>query len=500
MTTRTQRSAWNMGSGFVLSALTMVTGFVSTPFILHWLGAEPFGAYRVLFDWFQWLQILDLGVVGAVQARLAPKLGTGDEKGAFGVLASGFRVYVWIATAMFVLGAVLVLGLPHAIALHTITANELRLSAWIMLIPVAWLPFSVFRALTEASQRGYIVNFLLTVQALSTTALLVLTAWAGWGLLGQAVGTTIALAPLTIVLVFQGLRRYPGVLKAKPDPQAMHEVRSLNWPTFWFNVSSRLGLLSDNIVIGWTLGPTVVASFFLTQRLAQIAQLQLQAIGNATWAGLVELHAQGHKERFRTRLIELTALVSSLGIAVLGPIAAYNGHFIRLWVGSGSYAGEWVNGIACVNIWIWAIISLWLWPVSGAGHIGEWLPYALTFSAINITVSIGATLLIGIQGPLIGTLVAFLAIHAWALPRVLGKLFDPSLASIWKPALKPLIWGVPYSALLWYVARAHTPYGWVGLGAEASLAVLGGLGFWWLSLGSDLRQEWQFRLRSALAL
>ncbi len=237
----------------------------------------------------------------------------------------------------------------------------------------------------------------------------------------------------------------------------------------------------------------------MTQRLAQLVQGQLQSIGNATWAGLVQLYAQGQTEKFCSRLMELTALVGGLSAAVLGPIAAYNRHFVVLWVGTPSYAGEWVNIIACVNIWIWALISLWCWPISGSGQIAAWLPYALAFSAINICVSVMATYWVGMPGPVIGTLTAFLTVHCWALPRVLGRLFHPGLRSIWKPALIPLTWGIPYSAVLWMLARSHTPRGWTGLTAEMFAAVLGGLLLWWLSLGPLLRQEWHFRFRSAPA-
>lgn len=488
-----------MGSGLLMTALTLITSFASTPWILHWLGNERFGAFRVLMDWFGWLTILDLGIIGSVTARLGPKLGAGDEEGVFGILVAGFRVYIRIALAMLAAGAILVVALPYFVPLKTVSAHELRMAAWIMLIPTAWVPFSVFRALTEARQRGYLVNLLLALQAMLTTAFLVFTAWAGWGLIGQGLANTLAVAPTTAVLVYLGMRRYRGVLSTKPAANAIEEVRSLNWPTFWFNISGRLGLLSDNMVIGSMLGPAAVAPFFLTQRIAQIAQTQLQAIGNATWAGLVELYAQGQTAKFCSRMVDLTALVSGIGIAVLGPIAAYNGRFIALWVGAGSYAGEWVNAIACVNIWMWAIVSLWCWPIGGAGHIAQWLPYALWFSGINIVVSVAATAWVGLAGPLIGTFAAFVLIDSWALPRVLARIFDPSLGSLWKAALAPMLWGAPYSALIWWIARSHTPHGWLGLAAEASLAGLGGLFLWWLSLGSDLRQQWQFRFRSAWA-
>lgn len=497
---RTKRSAWNIVSGLLLTALTLGSGFVSTPFILRWIGQERFGAYRVLMDWFGYLTLLDLGVIGAVMARLGPKVGTGDERGVFAILSAGLRVYIWISGAMALGGAVIISGMPYFLSdLASITPAELRIAGWVLLIPVVWVPVSVFRALIETRQKAYVINTVLTAQALLNTALLVMAAWAGWGLVGQTLGTTLALLPMPIVLIAQGIRDYKGILRAQPDPAAMAELRSLNWPTFWFNLSGRLGLLSDNIVIGRVLGPTAVSPFFLTQRLAQIAQSQLQQIGNATWAGLVELYAQGQTERFCSRLRDLTSLVSGLGVAILGTIAAYNHHFIHLWLGEKGYAGDWVTLIACFNIWMWAITSLWGWPISGAGHIAKWVPYAMAFTAINVGVSIGATFWVGLPGPLIGTCVGFVSIFSWAMPKVLGQCFAPELAEIWKTAAAPLGWGVPYSLAVWWVAHSHAPWGWIGLAAEAGAAGIAGLLLWWrLTLSPSLRLEWQGRFRAAL--
>lgn len=493
--TRTKRSVWNMLTGFLVAGLTLGTGFIGTPYVLRWLGGERFGVFRVLSDWFGYILLLDLGVIGSVEARLAPKFGAGDERGALATLAAGLRIYLWISAVMLAGGAALVLTLPYFLTLKTIPAQELRVAAWVLLIPVVWFPISVFRALMEARQRGYLVNLLLGSQALLTTAFLVLAARAGWGLVGQAAATTLALAPTPAILLWMGLRHYRTVLTLPPDPAAMAELRALNWPTFWFNISGRFGLLSDNIVIGFFLGPLAVAPFFLTQRLAQLAQGQLQGIGNSTWAGLVELHAQGQTRRFCDRMTELTTLISGAGLAVLGPIAAYNQHFIRLWVGQSYYGGHWVTAIACINIWMWAISSLWGWPISGSGNIASMVPYAIAFTVLNVSASVLGVLTVGLPGPLLGTFAAFVLINSWGMPRVLSRIFAPELRNIWQAALRPLAWGLPYAILLWWVAQRQAPLGWLGLGVQGALAGLGGLVLWWLNLQSAARQEWKLRLR-----
>src|SRR5262249_19138538 len=79
----------------------------------------------------------------------------------------------------------------------------------------------------------------------------------------------------------------PGLLAkalpARPDPEAGRAILRLSGPTLAVNVSSRLGLTTDALVVSAVLGSGAVTTLFVTQRLAALAQLQLLSIGNASW-------------------------------------------------------------------------------------------------------------------------------------------------------------------------------------------------------------------------
>lgn len=499
MVSRTRKSIWSMSSGLLYTAVTLLIGLLSTPWLLRWLGSERFGTYRVLVDWMAHLALFDLGMGGAVIACLAQSIGTGDSSAVRSFLAAGLRMYSYIAAVMLLGGVGLVLGLPKLLSRGSLDPHEIQFSGLILLIPVLLTPFSVFRALAEARQQGYAVSLLLTLQSVLMTGLLLVTAWAGWGLAGQSISTTLAMLPFTVILVFLGVRIYPGVLSAQPREEALTAVWRLNWPTFVFNVCGRIGLLSDNILVGWAVGPAAVAPFYLTQRLASIAQAQLQGVGNATWAALVELWAQGECERFRSRLLELTGFISGIGVAVLGPIAAYNRHFVSRWLGAHAYAGDLVTVSACINVWLWSIYSLWSWPLSGTGNIGRWVPYAILFLTVNLIVSIFATFALGWIGPLLGTLLSFVLVNSWAMPRVLQQIFGLSPRLLWGTAMRPLLWGLPYTTLIWWLSRSHTPRGWPEVAAELVLTAFFGSALWWnLDLNANTRAVWRARIVSGV--
>ena len=79
-------------------------------------------------------------------------------------------------------------------------------------------------------------------------------------------------------------------------------------------------------------GPALVTTLFATQRLAALCQGQVQAVGNATWAGLAQLHARGETETFNRRVVELSRLIVLLSAACLVPVLIGSaGNGVKLW-------------------------------------------------------------------------------------------------------------------------------------------------------------------------
>lgn len=496
---RTRNSVWNVAAGLVYTLAAGAATLFATPLLLLWLGPERLGAYRALTDWIGYLLFLELGLGGALMAALARRVGHGDPAAVTRMLAAGMRAYRRVAWAQFAGAIALVIALPHVISLDRLSERELRIAAAVALLPILLTPLLVFRALAEARQRGYLNWLLLAAQVLVMTALSLFAARLGWGLVGQSAAFAAAQVPTVLVLAFDGARAYRGIRTVAPDEEDRHALWRLSWPTLVHGLSDKVGLVSDNVVIAWMLGPAAVVPFFLTQQLTGLAQFQLRGVGQATWAGLAEIYTRGDHSRLRMRLLELTGTVSGLGLAVLVPIACCNRSFVHLWVGQGVYAGDAVTGLACFNVLLWSIFTLWGWVLLGAGHIRRWAPFAVLATLVNIVVSVWATATFGLVGPLLGTTSGLLLITSWALPRALNHAFGISSRALWRAALVPCLWGLPFAAAMLAAAGFYQPEGWFELIAAIGLGSTCGLILWWkLSLGSEERVEWRNRLRSLL--
>jgi O-antigen/teichoic acid export membrane protein len=500
---RTQRTAANFAAGLLYTSVTVLVAFLATPLLLDWLGTERFGAFRAAGDWFSHLGILELGLSGALAPLLALALGRGDRGAVRSTMAEGIRAFVIVTAAAIAAGAALTLVITWLVPVTPALAADLKRACLIGLVGLLAFPLTPFRQLAEGGQRGYVVSAFLLAQSLVTTGLALLLARAGWGISGQFLALLAGQAVFVGLLVRDGLVRVPGMLgeamRGPRDADARARLRHLNLPTFLFDLSGRVGLLTDNIVLALMLGPAKVVPLYMTQRLIVLAQGQLQGVGNSSWAGLAELHARGHHERFNARLVELTHLVAALGVAVLVPLAAYNQHFVARWVGSAHFGGDLVTVVAVINAYVLAILSLWGWCFSGTGQVRALVPVSVVGATVNLVASIVLARRVGVAGPLLGTLAGFATTTAWFLPLQLHRTFGTRIGSLAGAAVRPVLLSAPLCALVVWLARAHEPAGWIGLGAEMAAAAGILLAFWWfVVLRAVERSSYKERLRAMM--
>ncbi|WP_413171758.1 polysaccharide biosynthesis C-terminal domain-containing protein [Anabaena azotica] len=497
---RTGRSVVNFGSGLMLQVMTLSIGIFSTPLLLHWLGDERYGAFRAANDWGNYLNLLELGISGSLLALLAKTVGIGEHQQIRLTLATGIKAYLKIMIVMVLAGVGLGLFITHLVPVQGVLVSELQKGYWLGFLAVLLLPLTPFRLLADASQRSYFANVFIMFQSLLITGLALLLAWKGFGITGQFVAVLVGNIGFQVLMCWDGLRRYPDVFSAMKDHQAQipieKELWQLNWSTFTLNLSGRLGLFTDNIIISYSLSPATVVPFFVTQRLATLAQAQIQGIGNATWAALADLYAKGETERFNARLIELTRLVAVMGVTFMVAIASYNHHFITLWVGEDRFGGDGLTLLAACNGFLQGLLSLWGWCFGGTGKQPKLVRPTMLASGINFLSSLICTHFFGIIGPLLGTFIAFTTVSLWQLPLLLREVFGTSLKQLFLAVAQPLAIGIPYGLAVWWIAKSHTPWNWLGLATEMGLTALIYLVIaWLLVLNKSERQQWINRLR-----
>src|SRR5207248_292165 len=135
--------------------------------------------------------------------------------------------------------------------------------------------------------------------SLLVTGLSLLLAWADWGITGQAAAQVAGVWAFALGVAAVAARAHPGVFRAvftePPDAATRRALRGLSAPTLLLNVSGRVSVLTDNLVVGGLLGTRRVTALVNSQKLVALGQAALQTVGGASWAALAELHARGER-------------------------------------------------------------------------------------------------------------------------------------------------------------------------------------------------------------
>lgn len=501
---RSRRAVWNYASGLLYAAVTLSVALFSTPLLVAWLGEERFGAVRMLIEYSGYLALLENGLRGALAPLLVRALGRGDERALRATMATS----IWLYLGLVLLAVTVALGLlpwlGHLFDLDARHLADLRLAWSINILAFPLLVLAPIRVLTEAGQRSYLVNLLITLQAVATVLLSLLLAWLGWGITGQILALLVGVSLMNSLLAVRVLRSHPGLLSGlrtfRLDRRVMAKLKRIGPPSFALDFGGRVSYMTDAIVLGTVLGPARVTILYVTQRLTQPVQVQLLGIGSAVWAGLAELHARGERALFNQRLVELTRLVGLLACAALVPIVAYNERFIALWDLPEHDGGLLVILVAAINAYLVPVTTLWAWCFTGVGRPGRVVIPLLTSAAVNLVASVALTRGLGLTaGPLLGSLTALVGVQLWTLPWILHRDFGTSRAALARAIAGPLALSLPTGLALWWVARrfppANLPLVLVAM-AIAGLAVLG-LGALVLLDPAD-RALWQARILAAL--
>lgn len=502
---RVQRAIASYISALTAGGLTVVFALVATPLRLAWLGQDAMGLYRVLLDTLAYLALLEFGIATALSSLFATALASDARTRVRALLGLGVRELAKVTALKVFAGLGLTLALALVIDIPPGLAIDFGVACGVGLLTALVTPVNAFRALLEGGQRGYSVQLVMMLQATLSTLLAVWFAYLGWGVTGQLAALATSTFACHGLLVVDSIRRFPGALGAvtsgqERDPAMKAELRRLNRPAFVLQLSGTIAVLSDSIIIATVLNPGLVVNFFLTQRLAAVAQAQLQNIGTASWAALADIHATGGHAKFNQRALEVTRLVTVASLTLLIPIAAFNRTFVTLWVGPEFYGGTAVTVAAALVALTQAVVSLWGWLFHATGQLRRLVPVSVAIVIVNLSASVILARTYGVVGPLLGTLVSQLLVSSWCFPLLLRGTFGIQLVPLGAALGRPLALGIPVTGLAWWMAGQPVFQTWLGCLVGTSSIAAGYVTLTWLLvMSAEERLAWIGRVRDALA-
>jgi len=428
----------NVGTQWLVVAVTILASYILVPFTLHALGTAGYGTWILIGALTGYLNLLALGVPMASVRYMALHAADRNQPELNRVLSVCASWYLSISGIALVIGAVLLTSVrrcfnvpPELLAQARIALTLSVLSVVVGFVQI--LPYSVMAAHHDFARRnavticGVLLRLGLTVSLLSIKPSLVY--------LGVAQVSVVTFEAVVLLLLVK--RRYPGTKVHFKDFDWSKARRLLAFSFFVTLLSGghRLVFHTDALVIARYLPADQIAYYAIANNFVLYLIELILGIGSVVMPMAVKLQIQGQQAELRefclkwSKIALSVTLITGLFLIVLG------GRFLKWWMGPS------FEGASGRILQILVISSLVYLPAAsvpqailmGLGK-GAW-PGAgfLLTGVVNVGLSVLLTRPLGLVGIAMGT----------AIPNVLYA------SAITVLACRQL--GIPLSEYLHYV-------------------------------------------------
>ncbi|MGA2171199.1 MAG: MATE family efflux transporter [Terracidiphilus sp.] len=340
--TRASRATLGYATGVIQYGAQIGLQVLLAPLVLRRAGAETLGVYAILMQATAYLSLLDTGMGLALTRFLAQAHGANGESGTFRDVISSGRL-VLIGTGLLFAAAATVVALFIG-RIFPLSAKVLVQARVCILILAGWAilraPWSTYNNALVATQNLAASNLIATLQ---NTARLILTlglVGAGLGLFGLIAGGVLAEALGLVICLIVFLRLCPDCAPQWTyKPSVVVALSRFAFQTLLLAIATRLTVGSDNIVVGYLLGPQAVAAYYTTVMPGTMGYLLTVRLSDSAAPAINELWSRGAIPVLRNNILKIHRYTLTMAFGLGGALLLFNRPLITLWVGSQRYAG-----------------------------------------------------------------------------------------------------------------------------------------------------------------
>jgi len=447
---RARRIAQNVLSNWFALAVTTLTGFFVSPYVVHHLGNLAYGVWVIIMSLTAYMNLLDLGLRGAITRFVSKGSAQEDHGEASRAVSGALWIRLWISLGIIVTGLVLSVGLQHVFVIPPALQQAARVALLVTAVSVAinlWC--GVFGGVLVALHRYDLTSAISILQTCARAAGWVYLLRTGHGILPLAIWdlcTSLAAQTATIILCF---RVYPQlkIEFGRPDRATLQKLWNYSFYVFLINVALQVTYYTDNLVVGAFLTPAAVTLYAIGGTLIAYSR-QIVSSMTTTFTPLAStFEAQGNYENLRRLVLHGTraALVVSLPIQVA---LFFRGHtFIRLWMGE-QYAipsGN-VMQILLLSVVFSSANTTSAGIVYGMEKHKRIALWGIIESVLNLSLSIILVRRIGIYGVAWGTTIPSVIMEMILWPGYICMLLHMSVRTfLWQTWFRTGIAVVPFA-------------------------------------------------------
>lgn len=434
--------ARNAAASYLTLVAHLVSGLVVTPILLRELGTSAFGTYALITMMVSYVGLLELGVGTATIRLVARSAATKSGPPIHDVLGSSRALLLLVAgtsAVAFIAVAALTPLMPGA---SGATAAEVRLAIVALSMGQLFtLLMNVYPAYIFGIGRGDVLYGLGAGFSITLSAAQAVVAISGGGVVLLAVATAavgVANAAVISVLARRMLQGARARLR-HARRGTMRQMLSVGVKNAVVNLTATMNQYLDVFIVGAFLSARSVAAYAVASRVAMF----IRTIATRAADVLLPTFADAAARRDEDRQFRLVVEASLLGAAVLYPFLLVSLLFgydlLQLWLGEVPPDSETVLVLLVGAAAATALGHVGFVFFNGRGELDFFVRVGTVVAVANLVASIALTPLIGVTGPALASVAAFVVWDTLLIPRAVAAQLNRSSLDLFRAVLGPLV-------------------------------------------------------------
>ncbi|MDQ5987596.1 MAG: hypothetical protein CSYNP_03341 [Syntrophus sp. SKADARSKE-3] len=336
---RYRRVVLTAGGSFVNKAVTTLTGLITVPLTIHYLGTERYGLWMTISSTLAFLTFADFGLGNGLLNAISKANGLDNRTDAIKSVSSTFFMLLWISLLIFTFFCMIYPYVPWGHIFNVVSDIAIRESGPAMAILVISflinLPLGIIEKIQRGYQEGYKNQFWLSAGAVLglVGVLLAIYAEAGlpWLVLAITGGPLLA-SLMNGVFLFAFSKPWLVPRWRHFDLSEGKKLASAGLIFLSLQLFAVLGNSTDNIVIAQLLGSSAVAEYAITQKLFAIIFVS-QYVIQPLWPAFGEAISRGDYIWAKKTLGRVLKLSMVIGMVAAFPLLIFGKQIIAYWVG-----------------------------------------------------------------------------------------------------------------------------------------------------------------------
>jgi O-antigen/teichoic acid export membrane protein len=420
------RAAWPMGSnhrsvrsrtvlqggyiGIASRLIAMLVGFALLPITIRHAGPATYGLFAAVTAFSQLLTFADLGIGnGVIRLVSLARSQTGDHS-VSSIVSTALAVLTCAGVIGGIVGLGLAFGIPWSSALHAPRGESRTIEHAVIVLAVciaAAVPGALAEKLFLASQQPAYAYIWSAVGAVAGSTGVVIVAINGhslWKMVGAQVGLP-ALVSLIALRWFMVHGSFSGSVR-QASPAVARQLLRTGRLFVVLQTAAVVNYEVDNLVVAHIRGPVSVTTFATTSRVYAAAIALSGVFFVSLWAAFAEATANRDIEWVRGAYRRAVQVGATVGVPISIILAVVVGPFVHIWTRGIVHAPLSLT----IALSVWLVIYLVNQPQAMLlnGLHDERFQLRITAATVvaNVGLSIWLTYLVGVSGPIWGTVIA----------------------------------------------------------------------------------------------